>query len=214
MAFVALLASLVLAAATSAHDRRFSTDLSAALTQTSGASFVRGDLDSNRSACVPNRLVKLFRAVPGADRLVGKDRTGARGRWQVGLGASPAPGNFYAKATQRRIGPRRHRHLCRGARSNQVTVVATAPTVTILNPADGETRSSSTDIPFIGSASDPQDGELSGASIVWTSDLDGEIGTGTAFDARLSVGVHEITATATDSDGNTGTDTIGLTVTD
>lgn len=37
-------------------------------------------------------------------------------------------------------------------------------------------------ISFVASASDPQDGELSGSSIVWTSDLDGQIGTRVLFD--------------------------------
>jgi hypothetical protein len=43
---------------------------------------------------------------------------------------------------------------------------------------------------------------------VWTSSIDGPIGTGETFDAPLTAGVHTVTLTATDSDGNVGTDTV------
>jgi hypothetical protein len=53
-------------------------------------------------------------------------------------------------------------------------------------------------------ANDPEDGILSEA--VWTSNLDGELGSGKKVSARnLSVGIHTIGATVTDSDGNTAT---------
>jgi hypothetical protein len=84
------------------------------------------------------------------------------------------------------------------------------PTAQINHPGDGEMRPAAMDIPFIGVAGDPEDGPLSGASMVWTSDLAGEIGTGESFNAPLSAGMHVITLTATDSDGNTGTDQITL----
>lgn len=87
------------------------------------------------------------------------------------------------------------------------------PVATINHPGDGENRAANTDIPFIGVATDPQDGTLSGASLVWTSSLlSTPIGTGTSFNAPLPVGTHVITLTATDSNSNTGTDTITLNV--
>jgi len=99
----------------------------------------------------------------------------------------------------------------------QETVVCDAgainPIATINHPGDGETRNPIDPIPFIGVASDPQDGALTGASLVWTSsELSSPIGTGTSFNATLPVGTHVITLTATDSDSNTGTDTITLTI--
>ncbi len=87
------------------------------------------------------------------------------------------------------------------------------PVATINHPGDGENRAPNTDIPFIGVATDPQDGTLSGASLVWTSSLlSTPIGTGTSFNAPLPAGTHIITLTATDSNSNTGTDTITLNV--
>lgn len=68
-----------------------------------------------------------------------------------------------------------------------------------------------TDVSLAGTASDLEDGNLTGASLVWrtnqTSLQDALLGTGTSLVARLysdsCFGVwHEITLTATDSDGN------------
>ena len=85
------------------------------------------------------------------------------------------------------------------------------PTVSIDNPADGASFSSGASISFSGSASDGEDGNLTG-SLVWTSDQDGQIGTGGSFSAVLSDSTHTITASVTDSGGNTGSDSITITV--
>ena len=87
-----------------------------------------------------------------------------------------------------------------------------APTVSITSPADGSTFDSGATISFAGSASDTEDGDLT-ASLVWTSDIDdGLIGTGGSFSTTLSDGNHTITADVTDSDGATGSASIGITV--
>lgn len=85
-----------------------------------------------------------------------------------------------------------------------------SPKAEIFHPGDMETRPADVAIAFIGAATDAEDGDLAGASMVWTSDLSGEIGTGTMFDAPLSAGTHVITLTATDSGGNTGADSLTL----
>jgi len=87
----------------------------------------------------------------------------------------------------------------------------TPPTVSISAPSDGATFASGATIDFAGTASDAEDGDVT-ASLVWTSDIDGQIGTGGGFSAVLSDGVHTITATATDSGGASGSDTVGITV--
>jgi hypothetical protein len=63
----------------------------------------------------------------------------------------------------------------------------------------------------VGTASDPEDGDVT-ASAVWTSGLDGLLGTGGSIDVPLGVGIHRITLSATDSLGATGTETITLIV--
>jgi hypothetical protein len=89
-------------------------------------------------------------------------------------------------------------------------MVGQAPKVKINHPGDKEMRPANTPIPFVGVANDPEDGALTGASLVWTGSLDGMIGTGEMFNAPLNVGTHVITLTATDSDKNTGVAAITL----
>ncbi len=85
------------------------------------------------------------------------------------------------------------------------------PTVSKLSPADGSTFDSGATISFAGTASDTEDGDLTD-SLVWTSDIDGQIGTGGSFSTTLSDGNHTITASVTDSGGKTGSASIGITV--
>jgi hypothetical protein len=87
------------------------------------------------------------------------------------------------------------------------------PAVTLSAPANGANFSIGETIIFTGSATDPEDGALSGTSLVWTSNLDGQIGTGGSLTRNdLSAGSHTITLTATDSKGGTGTQSITITV--
>ena len=89
-----------------------------------------------------------------------------------------------------------------------------SPSAAITAPASGTSVAQGTSVAFSGTGSDPEDGSLSGASLVWTSSLDGQIGTGTSFStSSLSVGTHTVTLTSTDSQGAHGTATITLTIT-
>jgi hypothetical protein len=86
------------------------------------------------------------------------------------------------------------------------------PTVSIISPDDGSPFDSGTSISFSGSASDAEDGDLT-ASLVWNSDLDGQIGTGGSFSVvLLSDGTHTIIAEVTDSGGDNSSDSITITV--
>jgi subtilisin family serine protease len=87
----------------------------------------------------------------------------------------------------------------------------TAPGVDVTSPADGASFDSGESISFAGSATDAEDGDLTG-SLAWTSSLDGPIGAGGAFDAVLSDGVHTITAEVADSGGLSGSDSVTITV--
>jgi len=85
------------------------------------------------------------------------------------------------------------------------------PVVAITAPADGSAFASQASITFAGSASDSEDGDLT-ADLIWTSDIDGPIGTGGNFSAMLSVGSHTITASVTDSGNLEASDSISITV--
>ena len=85
------------------------------------------------------------------------------------------------------------------------------PTVAITSPADGATFDFGATIDFVGTASDPEDGNLT-SSIIWTNELDEQIGTGGSFSAELSEGTHTITASVTDSGGLSGDDTVTVTI--
>jgi PKD repeat protein len=94
-----------------------------------------------------------------------------------------------------------------GASSPAASVVVTVagnqmPKVGIAAPANGAVFAPGEVITFTGSATDHEDGALTGASLVWTSSLDGQIGTGTSFTrSDLSEGTHTIKLDAKDSYG-------------
>ena len=85
------------------------------------------------------------------------------------------------------------------------------PTVSITNPADGATFDSGATITFEGTAVDAEDGDLA-AGLVWVSSIDEELGTGGSISAVLSDGNHIITASVTDSDGSTASDSVTVMV--
>ena len=64
-----------------------------------------------------------------------------------------------------------------------------------------------------GSAFDPEDGVLNGTALTWTSDINGTLGIGRVLTVMdLIPGEHNITLTATDSDGNNATKSFTITV--
>ncbi|MCL7965606.1 MAG: Ig-like domain-containing protein [marine benthic group bacterium] len=85
------------------------------------------------------------------------------------------------------------------------------PVVNITSPADGSRFDEGEPVALGGTALDAEDGMLGGESVVWSSDKDGILATGTTVAvANLSVGDHTITLTATDSDFATGDDVISI----
>jgi hypothetical protein len=83
------------------------------------------------------------------------------------------------------------------------------PVVNITGPVDGSRYEEGQPIPLRATAVDAEDGALEGESVVWSSDRDGVLASGTEADpANLSVGDHRITVTATDSELATATDAI------
>ncbi|MFW6199543.1 MAG: Ig-like domain-containing protein, partial [Gemmatimonadota bacterium] len=101
-----------------------------------------------------------------------------------------------------------------GSASVSITIVPSneGPSLEITQPADDAVFDEGEPIPFTGSASDEEDGDLS-SEITWTSDRDGELGTGASLERTLSSGrSHRVTASVTDSDGVTATESVLVTV--
>jgi leucyl aminopeptidase len=85
----------------------------------------------------------------------------------------------------------------------------TAPTVNITAPANGSTHPAQ--VTLTGNANDAEDGVMS-SQIKWTSNKDGDLGTGASVAATLTSGAHTLTAKVTDSGSLTTTKTVSITV--
>jgi formylglycine-generating enzyme required for sulfatase activity len=100
------------------------------------------------------------------------------------------------------------------ARQEPVVVYVVAnvlPVVAISSPLNGASFNAGTSITFQGSATDAEDGVLTGAALVWSSDRDGPFGTGVSVTTgALSTNVHMITLQATDSDGGSSSASITI----
>jgi hypothetical protein len=93
-----------------------------------------------------------------------------------------------------------------------ITVVNTAPTVTITNPLQGAFIPKGKQLDFTAAATDIQDGNL-GSKIQWT-DNGVSMGTGATLSRNIStVGTHVIAAKVTDNGGMQKTAQITITVT-
>jgi len=88
------------------------------------------------------------------------------------------------------------------------------PETFLLTPNTGNTFPRYAPIAFHGTSWDKENLLLNGANMVWTSSLDGQIGTGRLFiKSNLSVGTHLITLTGTDLNGNSTSKNITITIT-
>lgn len=88
------------------------------------------------------------------------------------------------------------------------------PTVVIQQPTSGATFAQGSAVVLQGSATDPEDGALTGASLRWSSSLDGALGTGTSVTVpSLSAGDHTITLSATDGQGLGASASVNVTIT-
>lgn len=87
------------------------------------------------------------------------------------------------------------------------------PVVSIASPDTTSATAPLTTAPgapvtFTGAANDPEDGALTGSSLVWVSNVDGQIGTGETFmTSSMTEGQHTVTLTATDSESGVGSET-------
>jgi hypothetical protein len=93
-----------------------------------------------------------------------------------------------------------------GGLSDQIAIgitVNATPTVAISAPAHGSNFAEGESVALVGTASDFEDGDVTSV-LTWSSDLDGDLGTGGSVVSNLSLGLHTITAEATDSAGLAG----------
>jgi hypothetical protein len=85
------------------------------------------------------------------------------------------------------------------------------PSVTVNSPSSGASFVQGTAVSFTGSATDPEDGNLS-AHLRWTSNIDGPLGSGASLSRSLSAGTHTITADVSDSSGASASRTVSVSV--
>ena len=81
--------------------------------------------------------------------------------------------------------------------------IETPPQISLVAPADGSVFMEGQVVSFAATADDVQDGDLT-PSVLWFSDLDSTLGVGGNLDiSNLSLGLHQITASVTDSSSQT-----------
>lgn len=91
------------------------------------------------------------------------------------------------------------------------TILSKSPTANIVSPQNGSKETIGSVLTFISQGNDPEDSTILESNYRWTSNLDGEFGTSKSIQTNnLTPGIHLITLTVTDSDGNSTSDSINL----
>jgi hypothetical protein len=96
-------------------------------------------------------------------------------------------------------------------RSKRVSVAPKPPRIAVAAPVDGAQVTEGESLQLIASVSDDRDAHP-GDGVVWSSDVQGELGRGQAITVRLQPGSHQITATVANSLGLTSTATVRVEV--
>jgi hypothetical protein len=105
-------------------------------------------------------------------------------------------------------------HMAEDISDAPFTVERKGPQTFVLSPGNDETALAGTPVLLEGYAYDLEDGILSASALRWSSNRDGDLGTGDRVITTLSLGEHVIMLTATDSNGNTTAATVNVTVSD
>jgi hypothetical protein len=123
---LALLAGAVAAVGVAAHTTRTDSDISLNGFTSGGADeYFYGDIASSNPDCEPARKVRIFRKRPGDDRLYDATRSlQPAGSFTVTAETGNLPqGDYYSHIRKRDLKPgKRHKHLCKGAKSAELDV--------------------------------------------------------------------------------------------
>lgn len=106
-------------------------------------------------------------------------------------------------------------HTAQDASDGTAALANNAPQVTIAEPGGPTVYAADGSIRLAGSAYDLEDGALSGAALVWSSEVAGELGVGAELTLgadALTPGTHTITLTATDIDGDSASATVAISI--
>ncbi len=91
---------------------------------------------------------------------------------------------------------------------------AQPPSAEIVTPMNGASFAAGEEVAFLAAVDDPDGPELPDSAIVWSSDIDGVIGTGRQLGtSTLTAGAHVITLTVTDPQSLTDIETVSITIT-
>lgn len=99
--------------------------------------------------------------------------------------------------------------------SNVFTIEKHAPFTKILSPEENDFFVVDQTLVFSGLSVDNEDGELSDSNLRWSSNVDGILGAGSSLAINalnLSEGLHTITLSGQDSDGQIGEDSINIVI--
>jgi hypothetical protein len=88
-----------------------------------GVATFKGEIDSAKGGCVPDRKVKLYRQKSGNTDKVGGDHTNNKGKFEIDLGSGPPKtGKYYATIKQAKIGSSSNKKTCLGRTSGSVKI--------------------------------------------------------------------------------------------
>ena len=86
------------------------------------------------------------------------------------------------------------------------------PQALIISPQAGVSLTAEQQLTLAGEAYDLEDGLLPDSALKWSSDLQGDLGAGAQLAVSLKPGVHTLTLSVQDSDGQSGANTVQVTV--
>jgi hypothetical protein len=105
-----------------------------------------------------------------------------------------------------------------GVNSTEVDAIGTfqvpdkTPIVGIFHPSQRSRVGACAPVELVGTAYDPEDGMLPAEALRWTSNRDGDLGSGRQLKSRLSAGTHTITLTAQDQARQSGVAVVSVEV--